>query len=290
MSSARPSTTGSRIAVFEIGTSSTLSVARKTSAGYLLTDGDGEVLLPTRLAPEGLEIGQALSVFVYTDSEDRPVATTQTPLAKVGDFACLKVVDLSPHGAFLDWGLDKDLFVPIAEQHERMVIGRSYVVAVYLDNQTSRVAAASKLGGFFDYDVSHLEEGQTVELVVYAKTDRGALVIVDDRFSGMVYTSELFSPVEIGQSLSGYIAKIRDDNKLDIRLRRVGKKGKQDAASVILAALEEGGGVLSLGDKSPPELILDRLGLTKKVFKAAVGGLYKSGKVIPSPNEIRLKK
>lgn len=276
--------------MLEIGKTNTLTVTRKTSAGFLLTDGTDEVLLPTRLAQEGLEPEQEITVFVYTDSEDRPIATTQKPLAQVGEFACLRVVDQSPHGAFLDWGLDKDLFVPFAEQHERLVIGQKYVFAVYLDNRTLRVAAASKLGSFLEYDVSGLEVDQEVETLVYAKSDRGALVIVSDRYSGMVHTSELFSPVEIGQSLSGFIAKIRDDNKLDIRLRRVGAKGKRDASDVILTALEEGGGVLSLGDKSPPEAIISQLGISKKVFKAAIGGLYKAGKVIPGPNETRLKK
>lgn len=276
--------------MLEIGTTNLLTVTRKTSAGFLLTDGEAEVLLPTRLAPEGLEPGQDVSVFLYTDSEDRPIATTQKPLAQVGEFACLRVIDQGPHGAFLDWGLDKDLFVPYSEQHEKLVIGQKYVVAVYLDNHTQRVAAASKLASFLDYDVSALEEDQPVVALVYAKSDRGALVIVNDRYSGMVHTSELFSPVEIGQSLSGFITKIRDDNKLDIRLRRVGTKGKRDAETVILSALEESGGVLPLGDKSPPEAIITRLGISKKVFKAAIGGLYKAGKVLPGPLETRLKK
>lgn len=276
--------------MLEIGKTNPLTVARKTSAGFLLTDGEEEVLLPTRLAPEGLEPSHSVTVFIYTDSEDRPIATTQKPLAQVGEFACLRVVDQSPHGAFLDWGLDKDLFVPHAEQHEKLVIGQQYVVAVYLDERTQRVAAASKLGSFLDYDVSGLKEDQPVQAVVYAKSDRGALVIVDDRFSGMVHTSELFSPVEIGQSLTGFISKIREDNKLDIRLRHVGKKGKQDAADIVLSALEEAGGTLQLGDKSPPEAIILQLGISKKVFKASIGGLYKAGKVIPGPYETRLKK
>lgn len=276
--------------MLEIGKTNSLIVAKKTSAGFLLTDGTEEVLLPTRLAPDELEPGQKIEVFVYTDSEDRPIATTQKPLAEVGQFACLRVVAQTPHGAFLDWGLDKDLLLPFAEQHERLVIGQKYVVAVYLDNSTQRVAAASKLGSFLDYDVSGLEEDQPVVAVVYAKSDRGALVLVDDRYSGLVYPSELFSPVEIGQSLTGFIAKIRDDNKLDIRLRRVGTTGKRDAADVILSALEEAGGALPLGDKSTPEDITRELGISKKVFKAAIGGLYKAGKVIPGPLETRLKK
>lgn len=274
----------------EVGKTGTLTVTKKTPAGFFLANGATEVLLPARLAPDGLQPGQEITVFIYTDSEDRPIATTQKPLAQVGDFACLTVVDQSPHGAFLDWGLDKDLLVPYSEQHEKLVVGKKYVVAVYLDNQTGRVAAASKLGSFLDYDLRALKEDQAVSAVVYAKSERGVLVIVDDRYSGMVYTSELFSPVEIGQALSGYIAKIRDDNKLDIRLRRVGATGKLDASEVILKALREGDGVLPLGDKTPPEAIIARLGISKKVFKAAVGGLYKAGKVVPGPTETRLKK
>jgi predicted RNA-binding protein (virulence factor B family) len=271
----------------DVGVTSELEVTRKSAAGYYLTDGDGEILLPFKLAGGELSPGDTVSVFVYTDSEDRPVATTQKPLAQVGDFACLKVIDENQHGSFVDWGLDKDLFVPRAEQHDRMIIGRSYVVAVFLDNRTNRVAAASKLGEFFNYDIAALKVDAPVELTVYGMSEHGAQVIVDDNYSGMIHTSELFSKVEVGQKLSGFIAKVREDNKLDIRLRRTGQNAHTDAADIVLEAINAGGGALALGDKSSPDAIKSLLGVSKKAFKAAVGTLYKKGLVIPGPHETR---
>jgi predicted RNA-binding protein (virulence factor B family) len=171
-----------------------------------------------------------------------------------------------------------------------MVVGREYVVAVFLDSATGRVAAASSLAQFFDYDVSRVKVDSVVSLLVYGTTPRGIQVIVDDRYSGLVYSSETFTPLDIGKHLEGYVAKIRDDNKLDIRLQRTGAQGQKDAASVILDALSQAGGVLSLGDRRPAELIYAELGLSTKVFQAAVGGLYKAGKVVPGPGETHLKK
>lgn len=275
--------------MIEVGSTNQLTVARTTTPGHVLKDESGrEVLLPHKLGPRDLKVGDVISVFVYTDSEDRPIATTQKPLAQVGDFAYLKVVHESEHGAFLDWGLDKDLFVPKAEQYIPMRVGQSYVVAVFLDGRTERVAAASKLGPFFDYDVSGLTVGKSVDLLVYGESETGTLVIVDDRFGGMIHRSELFRPVRVGDKLTGFLANIRDDNKLDIRLRRTGQSGQLDASAVILDALRSSGGVLPLGDKSPPEEIAKRLGLSKKAFKAAVGSLYKQGQVIPGEAEIKL--
>jgi uncharacterized protein len=274
--------------VVEVGSTNQLTVVRRTKPGHVLRDDEGrEVLLPHKLGPSDLKVGDTISVFVYTDSEDRPVATTQKPLAQVGDFACLKVVHVNDHGAFLDWGLDKDLFVPRSEQHIPMRVGQSYVVAVFLDGVTERVAAASRLGPFFDYDVSGIAVGKAVDLLVYDENEVGTLVIVDDRYSGMIHRSELFQQLRIGDRLPGFVANVREDNKLDIRLRRTGQGGQQDASTTILEALHAAGGTLSLGDKSPPEEIAERLGLSKKAFKAAVGALYKSGQVVPGPTETK---
>lgn len=275
--------------MIEIGKTQVLTVREKIGAGAVLAEGRETVLLPNKLGGANVEVGDEVSVFVYTDSEDRPVATTQTPKARVGDFALLEVVDESRHGSFLDWGLDKDLFVPRSEQHEPMVVGRAYVVAVFLDNATGRVAAASRLGQFFDYDVSRVKMGSKVSLLAYGTVPQGTQVIVDDRYSGLVYSSEMFTPLGIGQRLDGYVAKVREDNKLDIRLQRIGAEGQKDAASVILDALSKAGGVLALGDKSAAERIYAELGLSKKAFKGAVGSLYKAGKVTPGPHETRLK-
>lgn len=271
-----------------IGSTQRLRVREKVAAGALLEKGRDTVLLPSKLGGAAVEVGETIEVFVYTDSEDRPVATTQTPKAKVGDFACLRVIDTSRHGAFLDWGLDKDLFAPHSEQHEPMVTGKEYVVAVYLDNATGRVAAASKLGPFFDYDLKGMKPDTEVDLLVYGFSPLGVQVIVDDRFSGLVYSNETFQKLTMGQRLKGFVTKVRNDNKLDVRLQRSGGRGQKDAAQVILEALKEEGGVLPLGDKSTPEAISERLGLSKKAFKAAVGTLYKDKKVRPGPNSIHL--
>lgn len=276
--------------MIEIGKTQVLTVREKIGAGALLGQGRDMVLLPNKLGGSDVQVEDDVRVFVYTDSEDRPVATTQTPKAQVGDFCFLKVVDESRHGSFLDWGLDKDLFVPHSEQHEPMVVGRQYVVAVFLDNATGRVAAASRLAQFLDYDVSGVKIGSKVPLLVYSCTARGMLVIVDDRYSGLVYSSETFTDLSVGQRLDGYVDKVRSDNKLDLRLQRTGSEGQKDAASVVLEALSRASGVLSLGDQSPAERIYEELGLSKKAFKAAVGSLYKAGKVVPGPHETRFKK
>lgn len=276
--------------MIEIGKFNRLTVTEHIGPGYTLTDGRDTVLLPNKLAGGEHQPGESLEVFVYTDSEDRPVATTQKPLAQVGDFACLKAVDSSIHGVFMDWGLDKDLFVPKSEQHAPMVVGRSYVVAVFLDNTTGRVAAASRLGEFFDYDLSAVKVGEEVDLLVYGYSAQGTQVIVSDRFSGLVYASEIFSPLAVGQRLKGFVSKVRDDNKLDIRLQRSGQNAQRDAESVVLHALEEAGGSLPVGDKSLKEDVYDLLGLSKKAFKAAVGSLYKAGKVEPGALTTKLTK
>jgi predicted RNA-binding protein (virulence factor B family) len=273
--------------MIQIGRTQRLKVDSESPSGYLLSAGDRKVLLPRKLAGDAVSVGDVLEVFVYTDSEDRPIATTQNPLAQVGDFACLKVVDENLHGAFLDWGLDKDLFVPRSQQHEPMVVGRSYVVAVYLDTDTERVAAAS-LGEFFDYDLSRVELGAKVPLLVYGENDRGIQVLVCDRYSGLLYRTETFIELKMGDRLDGFVSAIRDDNKLDIRLKQTGVRGQKDAASLVMDALIRAGGKLPLGDRSPPEAIHREFGLSKKAFKAAVGTLYKRGSVKPSPLQIVL--
>lgn len=271
-----------------IGTECTLEVREKVRSGYLLGDGSDTVLLPRKFAQEELELGTKLRVFLYTDSEDRPVATTQVPLAKVGDFALLKVIDTSPHGWFLDWGLDKDLFAPKNEQHSELRVGQSYVFAVYLDNATGRVAAASRLASFLNYDLSSLKLDQEVELLVFGRNERGTQVLVNDEFGGLIYADEPSAALKNGDRLKGFIDVLRPDNKIDVRLRRVGHQGRTDAKAQILAALSRAGGALALGDRSAPQEIFEAVGLSKKAFKAAVGALYKQRLVEPGPNEVRL--
>ncbi len=268
-----------------------LRVLRQTKLGWVLDGGSEEILLPVSQVQSGEVVEETVSAFIYTDSEDRVVATLRQPLGQVGEFSCLKVVDQTPQGSFLDWGLDKDLFCPLNEQHSPLKVGQSYVFAIYLDNFTGRVAAASRLSQFFDYDLSNLRVDQEVDLLVFGVNDRGAQVIVGDRYCGLVYHDRNFKNFAVGQRLSGYVDQIRSDNKLDIRLRQEahleGATKLKDARSVILATLRDNGGSIAVGDKSPPEEIYAVLGLSKKAFKAGVGQLYKQGLVEPSDFETR---
>lgn len=275
-----------------IGRVSLLTIKRKTDLGYVLDAAQSEVLLPLRNTSESYEPGQSIEAFLYTDSDDRLVATTRRPKAQVGDFACLTVVDQNAHGAFLDWGLDKDLFCPNSEQHQPLQLGRPYVVAVFLDNRTSRVAAATRLAEFLDYDVGYLNVGDEVELLVFGSTPRGTQVIVNERHAGMLFHDRTFVPLETGQRLVGYVEQIRKDNKLDVTLRPpsepYGKEKRQSHQQLVLDALHQAGGTLDIGDQSAPERVYQVLGISKKSFKAAVGQLYRRGLVTPSEHQVRL--
>ncbi len=271
-----------------VGQYNTLEVRREADPGLYLGDEDDVVLLPWRYVPEGTKVGERLQVFVYTDSEDRPIATTLTPTAVVGDFAYLEVVAVSEHGAFLNWGLAKDLFAPFGELKSRVEVGRRYVFAVSLNERDGRVKASSQLRTHFDYDVDEVEEGDQVDLLVYGRNEIGLLVVVDGRHAGIVYNDDLFTPLTIGDELTGYVNLVRPDNKLDIRVRRVGADGVSDAQRVIVDAARANDGFLALHDKSPPEDIRAELSLSKKAFKRAVGALYKARRISLSPKGITL--
>lgn len=267
---------------YEIGQYNTLEVRREEAQGFYLGGEahDEQVLLPGSLAYSDTKIGEELEVFVYTDSEDRPVATTQKPTAVVGDFAFLSVIDVAPHGAFLEWGLDKDLFAPHNEQVRKLEIGDQFVFAVTLDKKTGRVKATSQLKNYLDYDVSEITEGQSVEVLVYDRNTLGMLVVVEGKHPGLIYKNEAFQPLRIGQRMTAYVQLVRPDNKLDIRLQRSGPAAIDDAQLVILDALVASpDGFLGLHDKSPPEDIRARLQISKKAFKKALGGLYRARRV-----------
>lgn len=270
----------------EIGKTNRMTVARRAPPGVYLEAGGREVLLPNRWVPEGIEPGAELDVFVYTDSDDRPVATTQKPHAEIGEFALLEVVDVTPHGAFLDWGLDKDLLVPIPEQDHRLKKGERVVVAVCLDEHTQRVMASSRLGQFLETSPGELAPGAEVGLLVYRVTDLGAQVIVDDRHAGLVYDSETFGELRVGDRVRGYVRRVRPDGKLDISLRAPGALGRGSETRTLLRALEQAGGFLPLHDDSPPEEISRLLGMSKKAFKRAAGILYRQRLVRLSPQGI----
>jgi predicted RNA-binding protein (virulence factor B family) len=275
--------------MLDIGSYNNLVVAREVDFGYYLEAEDRtEVLLPRKYFPEGAAIGDMLCVFVYTDSQDRPIATNLTPKAIVGEFACLQVKDVNQYGAFLDWGLEKDLFVPFKLQSPRMEVGKSYVVRLSLDEVSNRVIASSRLGRFFEHDTSALEVGQKVELMIYEKTDLGIKAIVDHQYSGVLYWNEIFEELEIGELREGYIKKVRDDSLVDVSLNKQGYEVVEDLRPVILSKLKEAGGFLPYHSKSDAAQIQQVFKMSKKVFKKIIGGLYKDGTIAIADDGIRL--
>jgi len=260
-----------------IGKYNTLRVVKEVDFGVYLDGGEdfGEILLPIRYVPPGLKPEDEIEVFIYLDSEDRVIATTEEPYAQIGEFAYLEVVSVNKTGAFLDWGLMKDLMVPYREQAERMKEGEKYVVYVYLDDESRRIVATSKLNSALDNLMPEYEEGEEVQLMVIDKTDLGYKVAVNNLHSGILYHNELFKPIKIGDKTSGYIKKIREDDKLDVILEKPGYEKIGGLAGEILEKLKEKDGFLPVYDKSPAELIYKLFGTSKKNFKKAIGTLYK---------------
>jgi len=274
--------------MLQIGNYNKLTVTRITASGAVFKSDEGDVLLPLRLVPEGTEAGAVLDVFVYLDSEERLTATTKKPRAVVGDFALLKVKESTTVGSFLDWGLEKDLLLPFGEQLEPVRRGQQVLVRVFL-HSSGRIAASAKLDKFLSPADFTLFEGGEVELMVYAFTDLGVKVVVNDSFNGLLYANELPLKPTLGERLRGYVKKIREDGKIDVTLRRGGVFDAAADQDSILAALKAQGGFLPLTDKSPPDLIARVLRLSKKSFKKAVGGLYKEGLITIQPDGIRLR-
>lgn len=275
----------------EIGRYNTLELLRITSVGAFLGDDEGnDVLLPTKWIPEGTQVGDMLDVFVYTDSEDRPIATTLTPNACVNEFGFMRVNQVNDVGAFLDWGIEKDLFVPFREQRLKMEEGRSYVVYLYFDIATGRVAASNRTSRFLDNDTLTVKEGDTVDLLVFARTDLGYKVIVNHTHAGIIYANEVIRPLNVGEKHNGFIRKVRDDNKLDISLQPIGYAAVEPNGQVILDRLKQSKGFLPYTDKTDPETIRQKLGMSKKVFKKAVGLLYRERRITIADDGIRLVK
>lgn len=266
----------------------TMKISRIEVKGAWL-DGQGtEILLPRSQCPADIRVGMDLDVFVYRDSSNSLMATTVMPAAQVGEFAFLKVCSTGPHGAFLDWGLPKDLLAPFQEQARKMEEGRRYLVRICLDGQ-DRPIASSRLDKFLYKENRDLNEGEQVEVLVWAFTDLGAKVIVNNLYEAVIYKTDLSPDMTRGDRVTGYVARIRPDGRLDITLSRPGAAGVQDARATILEALAESGS-LPLHDQSPPELIRARLGLSKKAFKKAVGGLYKDKLIDLTHQGIKLRR
>ncbi len=260
----------------ELGRMNRLEVVREVDFGMYLDGGDtGDILLPARYVPSGCRPGDVLDVFLYLDSEERIVATTQTPLAMVGDFAYLQVAWVNNFGAFLDWGLMKDLFVPFREQKTKMQKGQSYIVHLHVDEESYRIMASAKVERYLDKDMPPYRPGEEVDLLVWTKTDLGYKVIVDNRYAGLVYDSELFRSLYAGNRMKGYIKQVRPDGKIDVSLQKPGQEAVADFSDVLLEHLRMNGGRTSFCDKSPAEEIYAVFGVSKKVFKKAVGDLYK---------------
>jgi predicted RNA-binding protein (virulence factor B family) len=274
--------------MLNIGNFNQLPISKITAAGALFKTSEGDALLPLRLLPKGAEVGTVLNVFVYVDSEERLTATTKRPRAVVGDFALLKVIETTTVGSFLDWGLEKDLLLPFGEQNDPVRRGDQVLVRIYL-HTSGRVAATTKLDKFIIPADDSLKEGQEVALLVYAYTDLGAKVIINNCFGGLLFHTELVIKPKCGEHLCGYVKKIRDDGKVDVTLRQGGAQEAFKDRETLLAALKKHDGFLSLTDKSSPESIALLVRLSKKSFKKAVGGLYKEGAITMHPEGIRLR-
>ncbi len=274
--------------MLQVGNYNKLDIARITPSGAVFKTDEGDVLLPLRLVPKGAETGSLLDVFVYVDSEERLTATTKRPRAVVGEFALLKVIESTTVGSFLDWGLEKDLLLPFGEQLEPVRRGNLVLVRIYL-HSSGRIAASAKLDKFIDPVDDTLAEGDEVDLLVYAETDLGSKVIINGRFGGLIFHTELVVKPACGERLRGYVKKIREDGKVDVTLRQGGAQEAEKDRKSILEALAAGNGFLPLNDKSSPEAIATLLRMSKKSFKKTLGGLYKEGAVTMLPDGIRLR-
>ncbi len=259
-----------------IGKTCVANVVKSVGFGFYLDAGELDtVLLPSKYAPDDLAVGDAIEVFLYLDSEDRPVATTQKPKACVGEFAYLQVVDNSSVGAFLDWGLDKDVLVPFAEQHRPMEVGKSYLVYLYIDRVDGRIVASSKIDSFLSDDCHHAyKPQQPVDLIVANSTELGYKAIVNHSHWGVLYKNEVYQRLSFGQSIKGFIKYIRPDGKIDLSLQG-GQEARDKNTQRVLNYLQEEGGFAAVHDKSDPQLIADLFGMSKGAFKKAIGGLYK---------------
>lgn len=272
-----------------VGRFNTLQVVRLVGFGCYLDGGsEGEILMPAKYAPEGVAVGDEVRAFVYFDSEDRLVATTETPLAEVGQVACLTVKQVASPGAFLDWGLLKDLLVPRSEQRDIMVEGRSYVVYVFQDECSGRIAATQKFARFLDNVMPRYNEGDEAQAIVTDLTPLGYKVVVDNLFTGLIYESDVFRPLAVGDKLKVYIKKVREDDKLDVTPNPIGFAKSFDVADRVVEMLRNSGGELAVGDKSNPELIKNLFECSKKSFKMAIGNLYRKGVIEITPRGIKL--
>lgn len=276
-------------AMIKIGQFNKLKMVREAPFGVYLQGGKwGDILLPNKSVPKSTLVGDVLDVFVYFDSDDKIIATTVRPHAQLGDFAFLKVIDVNTIGAFLDWGLDKDLLVPGTEQHRPMEKGKSYLVYLKQDKQ-GRIIASSKIDYFLDKTAAHFKSGEEVSLLIAESTPLGRKVVINNSHWGLIHADDIFQTLMYGKKMKGYIKKVREDGKVDVVLRRIGQNSINELAQRIVSKLEQSGGFLALHDKSAPSEIQKMFSESKKNFKSALGQLYKRGLIDIEEKGVRLK-
>lgn len=275
--------------MIEIGKVNTLLIERTTSVGLYLSDEmNSEVLLPKKyILPEHV-VGENVDVFIYKDSEDRLIATTDKPFCEVGQFAHLNVSEVTRVGAFLDWGLEKDLLVPYKEQKREMHEGYSYVVYVYLDELSNRIVASSKVNKFISNETLTIEQAQEVDLLVYDETELGYNCIINSLHKGLIYRNDVYQEIQIGNQLKGYVKEIRPGNLIDLSLQNIGFKHVLSSTDVILKYLQEHDGFAPFNDKTGPQVILDKFNMSKATFKKSIGILYRHRKIVITPEGVKL--
>lgn len=262
--------------MLRLGDYNRLTVVKEVSFGIYLDGGDeGEILMPKKYVPEGCKPGDELEAFLYLDKDEKLVATTQTPLAKVGDFAFLRVAWANEYGAFLDWGLTKDIFCPFREQKTRLETGDSCIVHIHIDRETHRIVASAKVERYLNTDFPPYARGDAASLLIWQKTELGFKVIIDNSYPGLVYSDQVFKRVHIGDRMTGYITAVRDDGKIDVALQPAGRAMTDSLSASLYEYIKSHGGVCRLTDKSPADDISRELHVSKKNFKKAVGDLYK---------------
>ena len=273
----------------ELGKFNQLEVVKEVDFGLYLDGGEeGEILLPTRYVPEGCQVGDMLNVFLYLDIDERLIATTLTPLVQVGQFACLEVAWVNQFGAFLNWGLMKDLFVPFSEQKMKMQVGRKYVIHAHLDDESYRIVASAKVERYLSKDIPDYAPGTEVDILIWQKTDLGFKAIIDNKHSGLLYENEIFCTLETGMQMRAFVKQVREDGKVDLILQKPGFEKIDDFSKTLLDYIKEHGGRIHLNDKSHAEDIYDTFGVSKKTFKKGVGDLYKKRLISLQENGITL--
>ncbi len=273
----------------ELGKFNQLEVVKQVDFGMYLDGGEeGEILLPTRYVPEDCKVGDWLNVFLYLDNEERLIATTLTPLVQVGEFACLEVSWVNQFGAFLNWGLMKDLFVPFSEQKMKMQVGNKYVIHAYIDDESFRIVASAKVDRYLSKEKAPYQPGEEVNILIWQKTDLGFKAIIENVYSGLLYDSEIFQTLHTGDTLKAYIKQVREDGKIDLILQKPGFEKVDDFSKTLYHYIADHGGRIGLNDKSPAEEIYDVFGVSKKTFKKAVGDLYKKRLILLHEDGIEL--